>query len=243
MENLSMYKENKDFEQVVSNFYGDDFCDRLIEWTDALRYRFIKIDSMGEFELWESDSFDNDIANNTGKIVTINEVVIMILEEIDIVLDEFKGVDDKDLSEEDRDRKQATLADYNILENAKPNTLSIGTLVNIKNENTIGRIEGFCIDEFKYMVEPLNTDFTQNLFYVYPDEIETVKQEAEYTLILKENNLSIKEICPICKNEFKNTMPIGTFIKETDSSVCQDCAKTISEDIVGCLNIYLSTKK
>lgn len=176
MKNLSMYNENKDFEKVVTKFYGEEFCEVLIGWTDALGYRLIKTDLMGEFQLWESDSFDNNIAVNTDEIVNINDVISIVSKEIDIALDEFKGIEENKLSEDDKERKTDILSDYSILKNTTPKTLEVGTLVNIINENTLGRIEGFLTDELKYMVEPLNTDFTQNLFHVYPDEINIVNE-------------------------------------------------------------------
>ena len=101
MKNLSMYNENKDFEKVVTKFYGEEFCEVLIGWTDALGYRLIKTDLMGEFQLWESDSFDNNIAVNTDEIVNINDVISIVSKEIDIALDEFKGIEENKLSEDD----------------------------------------------------------------------------------------------------------------------------------------------
>lgn len=176
MKNLSMYNENKDFEQVVTKFYGEEFCEVLIGWTDALGYRLIKTDLMSEFQLWEPDSFDSTITINTNELVNVDDVITMILKEIHMVLDELKGIEENKLSEDDKERKADTLSDYKILKNTTPKTLEVGTLVNIINENTLGRIEGFLTDELKYMVEPLNTDFSQNLFYVYPNEINIVNE-------------------------------------------------------------------
>ena len=59
-------------------------------------------------------------------------------------------------------------------------------------------------------------------------------------IIIKENNTSIKELCAVCKETMKNTMPLGIFLEGTWNSVCRECAEEINGDLVKALHAFYS---